>query len=167
MSFDHPRLPGPFSPDEAASIAEIQQKIYFYGWCIDQRRFDELDALFLPDAIVHYDVPDGTRAPWAEIKSWLPQGLEIFRTTQHNMSNPLIELDGDAARARTYGQLLHVQELSAGGFSVMRHHANYEDEWARRDGVWRIATRTLRNVYVDGPILRGDAIVVHRVAKHT
>lgn len=167
MSFDPPRLPGPFSPEDAAAIAEIQQKIYYYGWCIDNRRFDELDALFLPDAIVHYDVPDGTRAPWSEMKKWLPQGLEIFRATQHNMTNPLIELAGDTARARTYGHLLHVQELADGGFSVMRHHATYEDEWVRLDGAWRIAARTLRNLYVDGPVLRGDDIVSHAVAKPT
>ena len=79
MSEHEVRLPKPFTPTGAADLAEIQQKIYFYGWCMDHRRFDDLDALFMPDAIVHYDVPNGTKLPWPEMKQWLPKGLEIFR----------------------------------------------------------------------------------------
>ncbi len=107
---DPPRPPTPYSPAEAAAVLEMQQKIYFYGWCIDHRDFAALDALFLPDSVVHYDVPGGTRLPWREMRDWLPQGLPIFRVTQHNMSNPLFELEGERARSRTYGDLLHVQE---------------------------------------------------------
>ena len=165
MSGEHPSLPGPYSSDDVAAILEIQQKIYFYGWCIDHRKFDALDELFLPDAIVHYDVQDGTRAPWREMKGWLPQGLEVFRTTQHNMSNPMVELEGDRARSRTYAHLIHVQELRDGGTSVMRHHAIYRDEWVRLDGAWRLGKRTLSNLYVDGPVLRGDDIVLYRESK--
>jgi len=64
-----------------------------------ESQVDALDDLFLPDAIVHYDVQDGTRAPWNEMKSWLPKGLEIFRVTQHNMSNPMVEIDLEAGQA--------------------------------------------------------------------
>ena len=32
------------TPAECCDITEIQQKIYRYGWCIDHRSFDELDA---------------------------------------------------------------------------------------------------------------------------
>jgi len=163
---DSPRPPRPYTASEAAAILEMQQKIYFYGWCIDHRDFAALDALFLPDSIVHYDLPDGARLPWSEMREWLPQGLSIFRITQHNMSNPLFELDGDNARSRTYGDLLHVQELTSGDFSVMRHHSIYHDEWLQVEGSWRIAKRTLTNLHVNGPVLR-DSIVSHHEAKPT
>ena len=167
MARDSWKMPGPYLPEEAAAIAEIQQKIFFYGWCIDQRDFDALDELFSSDAIVHYDVPDGTRAPWKEMKSWLPKGLEIFRVTQHNMSNPMVEIDleGGQARSRTYGHLIHVQENADTSTSVMRHHSIYHDEWLKLDGDWRISARTLTNLYVDGPVFRGDRIISHRQAK--
>ena len=158
-------MPGPYSGEEAAALAEIQQKIYFYGWCIDHRRFEALDDVFLPDAMVHYDLPDGARLPWREMRDWLPDGLKIFRVTQHNMSNPMIELDGDRARSRTYGHLIHVQELASGDSSVMRHHAIYHDEWVRDETGWRIASRTLTNLYFDGPVLRGDDVVPYLVPK--
>jgi len=156
--------PRPYTPAEAADLAEIQQKIFFYGWCIDHRRFDDLDDLFEPDTKIHYDVPGGTKSPWKEMKGWLPGGLEIFRCTQHNMNNAMIDLDGDEATSHTYGQLVHFQEKTDGSVSVMCHHAIYHDRWARRETGWRILERTLSNLYVDGPVLRDD-IVIHREPK--
>jgi hypothetical protein len=58
-----PRMPGPYSAAQVADLMEIQQKIFFYGWCVDHRHFDALDPLFLPDAIIHYDVPMGRSSP--------------------------------------------------------------------------------------------------------
>jgi len=157
VSSEHPSIPGPFTAGQAADIVEMQQRIYFYGWCIDHRRFDDLDALFLPESIVHYNVPMGTRLPWPEMKDWLNR-LSIFRCTQHNMSNPMIEPEDDTALSRTYGQLMHFQELRDGSTSVMRHHTIYRDRWERRDGEWRILERTLSNLYVDGPVLTEDVV---------
>lgn len=168
MTQEKPRRPRSFSAEEAAAIIEIQQKIYYYGWCIDHRDFDALDEIFLPDAIVHYDVQDGTKAPWKEMRNWLPAGLEIFRLTQHNMSNPMVEIDGDRARSRTYGHLIHMQEGTGGDVSIMRHHSIYHDEWTKKGdeaGQWRIASRTLTNLYIDGPVLGGSDIVTYREAK--
>ncbi|MEZ4282628.1 MAG: nuclear transport factor 2 family protein [Myxococcota bacterium] len=157
MSESVPRMCGPLSPSQVADLLEIQQKIYFYGWCVDHRLFEELDALFMPDAIVHYDVPMGTKLPWPEMKKWLPQGLQIFRVTQHNMSNPMIELAGDTARARTYGHLIHFQERRSNGeFTPMRHHTIYHDEWTRQPGGWRIQNRRLAHLHIDGLIVPPD-----------
>lgn len=149
------------TPDEACSLAEIQQKIYRYGWCIDHRSFSELDAIFTENAIVHYDVPGGVKKPWAEMKEWLPGGLQLFRVTQHNMSNPLVELDGDAARSTTYGHLIHVQHHKDDTSSVFRHHTIYRDEWVRGADGWRIRRRTLSNLYMDGPVYGPDRVHVY------
>jgi hypothetical protein len=158
-------LPGTYSAEQSAIVTEIQQKIYFYGWCIDRRDFDALDALFMPDAMVHYDVQDGMCAPWTEMKKWLPEGLEIFRLTQHNMSNPMIEISGTDARSKTYGHLIHFQEKADESISVMRHHSIYHDEWVLQDEGWRISARRLSNIYFDGPVFRGDEIVAYRQPK--
>ena len=150
--------PAQLTPTEAADVAEITQRIYYYGWCIDHRRFDLLDALFLPETRIHYDVGGGTAASWSEMKGWLAQALQIFRCTQHNMSNPMVALDGSTARSATYGHLIHFQELLDGSISIMRHHAVYTDRWERRDDGWRILDRTLSNLHADGPVHQADAV---------
>ena len=143
---------------DARDIVEIQQLIYRYGWAIDHREFDSLDDIFTEDAVIHYDVEGGTKKPFQEMKTWLPGGLSQFRLTQHNMSNPMVEIDGDRASSRTYGHLIHVQEVLAGGTSVMRHHAIYTDAWVRTPAGWRIEHRTLSNLYMDGPVLPVDEV---------
>ena len=148
-------------PDEAADLAEIQQKIYRYGFAIDAREFDSLDALFTADAVVHYDVPGGVRKPWSEMKGWLPQGLQLFRVTQHNMSNPLVELAGDRANSRTYGHLIHVQQHKDGSSTRMVHHATYIDEWVRENGDWKIRRRTLSNLYMEGRVYGPDRVELY------
>jgi hypothetical protein len=153
-------IPGRYSPEQAADLAEIQQRIFFYGWCIDHRRFADLDELFRPESIIHYDTPGGTRGPWPEIRGWLREALQIFRCTQHNMGNSMIAFDssGDAARSTTYGYLVHFQEKLDGGISVLRHSAIYRDRWERREGLWRILERTLSNVGEDGPVFLADQV---------
>ncbi len=148
-------IPGRFDPDQAAAVVAIQQRIFFYGWCIDHRRFADLDDLFLPESIVHYDTQGGTRAPWSEIREWLREALRIFSRTQHNMCNPMVafESDPDRAVSTTYGYLVHFQEKLDGGTNVFRHSAIYRDRWLRQGGIWRILERTLSDVGVDGPPL--------------
>ena len=154
-----------YTVEMAADLAEIQQKIYRYGWCIDHRTFDELDDLFTADAMVHYDVPGGTKLPWPEMKQWLPRGLQLFRVTQHNMSNPHVEFSGDTAHSTTYGHLIHVQHHKDDSTSMMRHHTIYTDDWVRQAGEWRVRARTLSNLFMDGPVFGPDKVHVYTTPK--
>jgi hypothetical protein len=167
MSIPDITIPGRFTAEQAADLAEIQQRIYFYGWCIDHRRFADLDDLFLPESIVHYDTQGGTRGSWPEIRDWLEPALQIFRCTQHNMVNSMIvfDADGDHASATTYGYLVHFQEKLDGEISLFRHSGIYRDRWVRRDGFWRILERTLSNVGEDGPVHPIEAVRTYKEAK--
>lgn len=141
-----------------ADLLEIQQLIYTYAWLIDTRDFDALDRVFAPGAEIHYNVFGGVKQTWPEIKGFLRMGLSLHRVTQHGMTNPLVELDGDRASARTYGNLVHVQELHDGEPSYVVQHAIYHDELARRPEGWRITSRRLDNLYVQGRFLGPDRV---------
>lgn len=142
----------------ADDICAIQQAIFRYGWCIDHRDFDALDDVFTPDAEVHYNVMGGVKRPWKQMKDFLKQSLQLFRVTQHNMANPMVELDGDRARSRTYGTLVHVQDHKEGDPTLMTHHAIYTDEWVRTEAGWRIASRRLDNLYMNGRVYGPDRV---------
>jgi hypothetical protein len=141
------------TPAEAADVVEIQQLAHRYAWAIDQRDFDLLDRVFVAGAEIHYNVWGGTTIRWPEGREWLRQGLSLHRVTQHNMGNTLVDLDGDRARGRTYGQLMHVQELPDGKPHYLVQHAIYSDELVRTAAGWRIAKRTLDNLFVQGRFL--------------
>jgi 3-phenylpropionate/cinnamic acid dioxygenase small subunit len=146
------------TPQETSDLLEIQQLIYRYAWLIDTRDFDGLDAVFAPGAEVHYNVFGGVKQRWPEVKEFLRGGLSLHRVTQHQMSNPLIEVSGDRATARTYGNLVHVQELLDGKPSYVVQHAIYSDELARGASGWRITSRRLDNLFVQGRFLGPDRV---------
>lgn len=141
------------TPSEAADVAEITQSIYRYAWAIDQRAFDLLDSIFLPDATVHYNFFGLAPRPFAETKAWLDASLRIHRVTQHNMSTPRVELRGDAASSTTYGILAHAQEKLDGTMSVVTQHGVYVDAWERTPQGFRIRARRLDNLFIVGRFL--------------
>jgi 3-phenylpropionate/cinnamic acid dioxygenase small subunit len=146
------------TPQQTSDLLEIQQLIYRYAWLIDTRDFDRLDTVFAPGAEVHYNVFGGVRQSWPVIKDFLRMGLSLHRVTQHQMSNPLVELDGDRATARTYGNLVHVQELLDGKPSYVVQHAIYHDALARGTSGWRITSRRLDNLFVQGRFLGPERV---------
>lgn len=141
------------TPSEAADVAEITQAIYAYAWAIDQREFDRLDAIFLPDATIHYNFFGLAPRPFAETKAWLDASLRIHRVTQHNMSTPRVALGGDVASSTTYGILAHAQEKLDGAMSVVTQHGVYVDAWERTERGWRIRARRLDNLFIVGRFL--------------
>ncbi len=153
------------TPAEASDVVEIQQLAHRYAWAIDQREFDELDRVFIPGAEIHYNVWGGTTIRWPEGRAWLMQGLSLHRVTQHNMGNTLVDVAGDSARGRTYGQLMHVQELLDGKPHYLVQHAIYTDELVRTSTGWRIAKRRLDNLFVQGRFLGPDQVKRHETPK--
>lgn len=146
------------TPQQTSDLLEIQQLIYRYARLIDTRDFAALGTVFAPGAEVHYNVFGGVKQTWPEIQGFLRMGLSLHRVTQHQMSNPLVELDGDRATACTYGNLVHVQELLDGKPSYVVQHAIYHDALARGAEGWRITSRRLDNLFVQGRFLGPDRV---------
>jgi 3-phenylpropionate/cinnamic acid dioxygenase small subunit len=146
------------TPRQTSDLLEIQQLIYRYAWLIDTRDFAALDTVFAPGAEIHYNVFGGVKQTWPEIQGFLRMGLSLHRVTQHQMSNPMVELAGDHATARTYGNLVHVQELLDGKPSYVVQHAIYHDALARGTSGWRITSRRLDNLFVQGRFLGPDRV---------
>jgi len=80
---------------------EIDDVLIAYCHAIDSHAWDELDAVFTPDAWVDYTVFGGPAGPYPEIKSFLAEALPRFAYAQHIISTSKVKLDGDRATART------------------------------------------------------------------
>lgn len=141
------------SPQEAAYIVEITQLIYRYGRAIDTRDFEGLRQIFTPDARIAYNVVGGAALAFPAMLEFLRGALPMFKLTQHAMGAPVIDLDGDEARAITYLSAAHVQVKLDGEEVYILQHGAYYDRLARtRDG-WRIAERRLENMWTQGEFL--------------
>ena len=122
---------------ELADRLAIAETLARYCRGIDRCDAALLAEVFTPDA--HLDYGSGA-APIAETIAGLMQGLGTMRLTQHNISNTVMQVTGDSAKAETNCVALHLIptpdseiELVVGG--------RYLDTLVKQGGQWRIAER--------------------------
>jgi SnoaL-like domain len=122
---------------ELADRLAIAETLALYCRGIDRCEPEQLAAAFKSDALIDYG--DGAR-PVAEVIPGLMAGLGTMRLTQHNISNTVMRITGDTARAETNCVALHIIpapegeiELTVGG--------RYLDTLVKREGRWLIAER--------------------------
>lgn len=71
-----------------------------YTTAVDRGRWDLLDTVFLPDAVIDYTSAGGIRGGRDEIKAWLARVLDDFSDRQHLIAQRDVSIDGDRATVR-------------------------------------------------------------------
>lgn len=135
-------MPSPPAPD-TADLAEllarqrIAQLLTRYCRGIDRCDLETLSSVFWPDATCDYGAGAQNALDWARATIG---GLKAMLRTQHSISNMLIDIDGERARAETYCHAYHELE-SPTGRTEMVVGGRYLDHLEFRNGEWRIARR--------------------------
>ncbi|WP_086619198.1 nuclear transport factor 2 family protein [Erythrobacter tepidarius] len=122
---------------EVADRLAIAETLALYCRGIDRCDAEQLSAVFTPDARIDYG--DGAK-PIAEAIPSLMAGLGAMRLTQHNISNTVMRISGDTARAETNCVALHLIPAPQGEIEVVVG-GRYLDRLEKREGRWRIAER--------------------------
>jgi hypothetical protein len=122
---------------ELADRLAVAETLALYCRGIDRCDPEQLAAAFTHDAQIDYG--DGAR-PIAEVIPGLMAGLGSMRLTQHNISNTVMRIAGDTARAETNCVALHIIPSPEGEVELVVG-GRYLDTLARREGRWLIAER--------------------------
>jgi 3-phenylpropionate/cinnamic acid dioxygenase small subunit len=77
---------------------EITNLVYRLGAVLDDRRFDEMRSLLVDEATVR--TPGGTAEGREALIAQAHRNHQPDEPTQHVITNPLVELDGDRAKVR-------------------------------------------------------------------
>ena len=123
---------------EISDRLEIQQLLVDYASAIDERRFDDLDHVFTPDAYIDYRAMGGIDGHYPKVKAWLAEVLPNFGAYYHLVGNFDLRLSGDTASGRT--MCFNPMQLSADG-QVLFCALWYVDEFTRTSQGWRITRR--------------------------
>ncbi|OBK38113.1 hypothetical protein A5658_26875 [Mycobacterium sp. 1245111.1] len=129
---------------EISDRLEIQQLITDYSTAIDTRRFDDLDAVFTPDAYIDYTALGGIEGSYPEVKAWLAEVLPNFPMYAHMLGNFSVRIDGDTASSRTIcfnPMVVPAATTQKGPDQIMFCGLWYDDEFARTDDGWRMTRR--------------------------
>jgi hypothetical protein len=124
---------------EISDRLEIQQLLVDYSTAIDQRRFEDLDKVFTPDAYIDYRAMGGIDGRFPDVKDWLAQVLPNFPAYAHMLGNFDIRIDGNRARSRTlcFNPMVLGGEAKRVLFCVLW----YDDEFVRTPDGWRMSRR--------------------------
>jgi len=130
------------SLEEISDRLEIQQLLVDYSTAIDNRRFDDLDAVFTADAYIDYRAMGGIDGQYPEVKAWLAEVLPNFPAYSHMLGNLSITFSGDTAKSR----VICFNPMVLGGSEgtdqqVLFCGLWYDDEFIRSEAGWRMTRR--------------------------
>ncbi len=132
---------------ELSDRAEIADLLARYTRAVDDRRWDDLDGIFTPDASIDYSAFGGPSVDLPGAKRFLAEALPMFRKTQHMLGLPAITLDG--ARARSVTPCHNPMVLGEGAEAkVMVCALWYHHELVRDAGGWRIRRMSQERAYM-------------------
>ena len=133
--FNRPML----SLAEISDRLEIQQLLVDYSSAIDNRRFDDLDAVFTQDAYIDYTALGGIEGRYPQVKAWLAEVLPNFPMYSHMLGNFSVRIDGATAASRTI--CFNPMVLGGEKDQVMFCGLWYDDEFLRTAEGWRMTRR--------------------------
>lgn len=127
---------------EISDRLEIQQLLVDYSTAIDQRRFDDLDRIFVDTAYIDYRAMGGIDGAYPQVKKWLAEVLPNFPAYYHLVGNFDIRLDGDTATSRTMCfNPMKLPGRGDHGGQVLFCALWYDDEFVRTPDGWRMTRR--------------------------
>jgi 3-phenylpropionate/cinnamic acid dioxygenase small subunit len=139
-------------PLELELIADrlaITDALYRYATALDNRDWDLLGEVFAPDAVYTIGLHGEFTGPGA-IGEKIASLIGGYEATQHLITNPVIELDGDTARATCYLRAMHYLPDQRTGGNTYEMGGTYSDDLIRTADGWRITRRVLNVAWRDG-----------------
>jgi 3-phenylpropionate/cinnamic acid dioxygenase small subunit len=129
------------SLQEISDRLEIQELLVKYAHAVDTRDWDAFEQVFTPDATIDYTEMGGSRGNVAETRAFLEMAMPNFAGFQHMISNTVLEIDGDTAKARTICHNPMVIDKGDGETHVFFCGLWYRDVLKRTPDGWRIHDR--------------------------
>jgi ketosteroid isomerase-like protein len=129
-----------------ADTAELNRLAFRYAAAVDACDETAFRSVFTRDAVLHVYHP-GESEPFS-VKRGHQQLGEVqeamrhnYLATAHQMTNHLVDVDGDLAAGTV---LCTARHLLPGAAEALNIVIRYEDRYERHDGAWLIADRAIR-----------------------
>ena len=123
--------------------AAIVRRLYEYAYGIDTRDWDLYRSIFADRVAIDFSSYNGRPASEMSADEWVGHIKPLFTgldATQHTMTNPLIDVTGDAARCRMYIEAAHFLESEAEPEFTLGGY--YDDRLVRTGRGWLITSVT-------------------------
>ncbi len=121
----------------------IRDLVLNYSRSVDRQDFGLLRSLYTPDAMED-NHGGGYTGPAAGYVDWLMTVMPRLGITTHAVQNHLIAVENeDRAQGEVYVTAYHTLPVEGGGWTDLVHGMRYLDHYAKRDGRWLFARRSV------------------------
>ena len=145
-------MPPALSLQQVSDRIEINDLLIRYTTAIDTKDYSLLDTCFVPDAHLDYTSAGGIAGAYPEVRQWLEKALAPFAVTVHFISNSVVDLGGDEAKARTCVLNPMGFPNPDGSLHMFTVGAYYNDELVRTEAGWRIRKRVEESAFLEGTL---------------
>lgn len=125
---------------DPATIADrmaIMEQAYRYCRSVDRLDVPLGHACFHPGSTADFPTYQGSGRGWID---HICEAHKAFLHHSHQVSNVILEIDGDCAGSETYVTAC-LREMVDGRLIQREFWARYADRWSKRDGGWAIDAR--------------------------
>jgi SnoaL-like domain len=136
------------SLQEISDRLEIQDQVTAYSYAVDFHQWDDLDAIFTPDATLDFTATGGEKGDLTSTKAFFERALNLFDSHQHLMGNIAVVFDGDTATSKTLCHNPMTLKEGDGKQRMMFVGLWYHDTWVRTADGWRISSRRQEKGYL-------------------
>lgn len=145
-------MPPALSLQQVSDRIEINDLLIRYTTAIDTKDYSLLDTCFVPDAHLDYTSAGGIAGAYPEVRQWLEKALAPFAVTVHFISNSVVDLGSDEAKARTCVLNPMGFPNPDGSMHMFTVGAYYNDELVRTEAGWRIRKRVEESAFLEGTL---------------
>ena len=124
---------------ELSDKEAIREKLMIYGRICDRCDVELANALFAEDSVCEYG--PYFEGSGYELSEWLALAHQGFTATTHQMTNMLINVDGDRASSETGHVGVTYNDSDPENIRANFSFSRYLDKWECREGEWLIVNR--------------------------
>jgi len=125
---------------------------YNYAYGIDTKDWGLYRSIFMDEITMDFSSYSGQPEQVMQADDWVANCRRLFTgldASQHQMSNPMVEIHGDEAHLRMYMQAEHFLQ-NTGGDPSFTIGGWYQDRLVKTDGGWKIAAVKLNILWNRG-----------------
>ena len=123
-------------PEPAPDRVRITDRLHVVAVLLDTKDWPGFAATLTEDVVAY-----GRTGP-ADVVARVRSHLDVCGATQHLLGNIRVDVDGDAARTRSYFRAFHVGLGDRAG-ATYECLGEYRDEWRRGPSGWLLAGRVI------------------------
>lgn len=148
------------SLEEISARLEIDDLYARYIHAVDDKEFEPLDRIFLPETVFDWSASGGQRTTWEEAKHCDFLTGELFQFVFHLCGNLRMDFAPDLSSAVVKSKTIPPTGLRTpeGEAMLFQVHGAYTDQLKNTPDGWRITERVWQDFWVAGQVQEYEGI---------